>query len=141
MGQFLTSFYLSNGIGVLERAQLQRLFDEQHIILRHSSDDTADVLRVGRLAGAGYVVFGEANIGPPRIGYSTEGYQVSITVREVSVDTSQVIWSGSASFEERVTSSDQGVVSGTDWAIRAALCPVEDGSTWHPPPTGCKKKR
>ena len=45
------------GLRVVERARLQQVFDEQKIRLTHSSDDDAQLLKVGKLVGAGSIVF------------------------------------------------------------------------------------
>ncbi len=47
------------GKSVVERARLRTIFDEQKIILTHSSDDDATLLKVGELVGADVVVFVE----------------------------------------------------------------------------------
>lgn len=140
MTQVLTSYYLSHNVAVVERAQLQRLFDEQRIVLKHTSEDFPEVIKVGRLAGAGYIVFGEATVTPPRLTHMSQGYQVSTTVREVSAESSQVMWSGLSTFPEGTSTPDLAVASATHWAIQAAICPVESDSVWVPPPGGCKKK-
>lgn len=44
---------------IVERSRLQQLFDEQKIRLMYSSDDDAQILRVGKILGAGSIVFVE----------------------------------------------------------------------------------
>ncbi len=58
----IVNHLMASGHGVIERARLQDIFNEQKIILRHSTDDYADVVRVGRLLGANVVVFGESTV-------------------------------------------------------------------------------
>lgn len=48
-----------SGNSVVERARLQTIFEEQKIILTHSSDDDVNLLKVGKLVGADVVVFVE----------------------------------------------------------------------------------
>lgn len=139
MTQYLTSFYLQNRLRVVERAKLQRLFDEQQTILRPSADDLQDMVKVGRMAGAGYVVLGDATIATPRSAYRNSGYDVTVSVSEVSVETSQIMWTGLAIYPKPVPEPEQAVLNGTYWAIQAALCSAESGSTWEPPPIGCTK--
>ncbi|BFU96721.1 MAG: protein of unknown function [Nitrospira sp.] len=139
MTQYLTSFYLKNKLRVVEHSKAQRLFDEQQIILHHSTDDLQDMVKVGRIAEAGYVVLGDATIAAPRSAYINRSYDVRVSVREVSVETSQIIWTGLATFPEAVPEPEQAVLNGTYWAIQAALCSVEKEATWEQPPVGCKK--
>ncbi len=62
--QIVTSTIMSSlqsaGHGVIERARLQDIFNEQKIVLTHSSDDYSTVFRVGKLLGANIVIFGES---------------------------------------------------------------------------------
>jgi len=57
-----TTWLQKQGLTVLERARLQQLFAEQQIQLSHMPDDAAQVLRVGKLAGADTVIFVETSI-------------------------------------------------------------------------------
>lgn len=47
------------GDSVVERPRLQTIFDEQKIILTHSTEDNANLLKVGKLVGADVVAFVE----------------------------------------------------------------------------------
>lgn len=140
MTDYLTSFYLENMLRVIEHRKAQRLFDEQQIILHHNTDDLEDMVKLGRMAGAGYVVFGDATIAVPRSAYVNSGYDVTVLVREISVETSQIMWAGQAKYPVAVPEPEQAVVNGTYWAIQVALCSAEKGSTWEQPPVGCKKQ-
>ncbi len=137
---YITSVFLRVGYPVVERARLQQIFDEQRITLLHTPEDVPTILRVGQLLGARYVIFAEAEITPPRQGYSTEGYLVTVVVRNVQIETGEVKWSGTAYFPERINSPDSGVLNAARWAIERATCPVETESVWHDPPIGCKKR-
>ncbi len=59
----LSQTVLRAGGRVIERAQLVRVFEEQRIRLTHTADDEADLLRVGRLVGAEFLIFAEAQVG------------------------------------------------------------------------------
>ncbi|MDK2744257.1 MAG: hypothetical protein NDI90_15225 [Nitrospira sp. BO4] len=63
------------GGSVVERARLQTLFEEQKMILTHSSDDSATLLKVGKLVDADVVVFVETT-------ESAESHTPSISTME-----------------------------------------------------------
>lgn len=117
---------LQSGYRVVERARLQKVFDEQKTRLIHSSDSDADVLNVGRLAGATLAVFVEIQHEPS---YGHEFKAASAAIRGVSIETGQVRWSGTA----RVKASGMFILddardgSLAELALRRATCPVETG--------------
>lgn len=140
---YITGLLLQMGYTVVERARLQQIFDEQRIRLIHSPDDDANVLRVGRLAGAAQVIFAEVIDKPA--GYGSEGHYLSVTVRSVHVETGEVRWSGTATTTERIMSPpDSSANYGAHWAIMRAICRVEAGYRWEDPSSssagGCLKK-
>jgi hypothetical protein len=122
---YLAGALLHDGYTVVERASLQRIFDEQKIRLMYTSESEADVLHVGRLAGATQVIFVEVqrepSVGPTK--------SASVGIRSVSVETGQVRWSGTA----RVMVTDWYVIQDVQegalavMAMRRATCPVETG--------------
>jgi hypothetical protein len=54
---------------------------------------------------------------PPPISYQSRVHAVSASVREVSVESSRVMWSGLATFQEGVSAPDHAVVTATYWAV------------------------
>ena len=141
----LAGVLLRDGYKVVERARLQQIFDEQKIRLLSTSDSEADVLRVGRLAGATQVIFVEVQRDPS---YGHEIKSASVGIRSVSVETGQVRWSGTA----RVMTTNWYVIQdaqeGTlaEMAMRRATCPVETGRfEWSEPSQsdyagGCRQR-
>lgn len=107
-----TTWLQKRGLRVVERARLLQIFEEQHIRLTHTPDDEAPILRVGKILGAGLVVFID--------GSSTEGisssysvgrygggggsqsvYSGAVSVRGVDVETSEVLWTGTARYPQQ----------------------------------------
>ena len=103
------------GLRIVERAQLQKLFDEQRIRLTHTPDDEAQVLRVGKLLGANAVAFldtpvtggshakGSSFFWQGSGGSSLDSasvYSTSAWIRGVSIETGEVLWSGTARYPE-----------------------------------------
>lgn len=122
----LAGVLLHHGYTVVERARLQQVFNEQKIRLMHTSDSEADMLRVGRLAGATMVIFVEAQHEPS---FSQEIKSASVGIRSVNVETGQVRWSGTA----RVVAGSLFVMQDAqegklaELAMYRAMCPVETG--------------
>ena len=56
-----TTWLQKRGLRMVERARLLQIFDEQHIRLTHTPDDEVPILRVGKLIGAGMVVFADGS--------------------------------------------------------------------------------
>src|SRR5438552_1401304 len=69
---YIAGLLLQMGQPVVERARLEQIFHEQKLRLIHSSDADADVLHVGRLAGASQVIFAE--VSPQSAAYVREAY-------------------------------------------------------------------
>jgi hypothetical protein len=132
----ITSAALSNGHTVVERTRLQEVFKEQTIILTHTSDDDAQILRVGKLLGANTVIFAEHSISTRKV--------VSVSVRAVDVETGEIIFSGSAYFRVPIKHPDASLSYLTTWALRRASCRIESGYTWSEPNAhergGCRTK-
>ncbi len=123
--QYLTGELLAKGNIVVERARLEAIFKEQRLTLTHTP---ADVLRVGKLVGASHVIFAEV-ITKER----DPTAPVTVTVRNVKVESGEVVWSGMASVLERVASHDEAARVLTAWAVERATCPIERGYTWIEP--------
>ena len=147
-----------DGQKVVERARLQQILNEQEIRLSHTPDDEADILRVGKLAGATNIIFAEVTITPETfrtasidaqygIASARSGvrYQVSVAVRAVRVETSEVRWSGTAHYPQPGPNPDQGAVHLAQAAIARATCLVEAGYEWKEASamgqSGCIKKQ
>lgn len=116
-----------HGVKVIERVRVQQLFDEQSIRLIHGSEDDAQVLRVGRMLGAGLAVFIDTPITTGshfvsggfaygHIGSSqTKGstvHSTSVWVRGVDVETSEVLWSGTARYPETFDANLDDILAG-----------------------------
>lgn len=101
------------GVRIVERAQLQKVFDEQRIQLTHTPDDEAQVLRVGKLLGADTVAFLDTPVtgGSRTVGgslfYGGAGgssldsssvFSTSAWLRGVSIETGEVLWSATARY-------------------------------------------
>lgn len=71
------------GVVVLERSALPRVLDEQYLRMAYGSDYDADQLRLVGVAGADDVVIVENGTG-------------WVGVRSISVQTGEVLWSGTA---------------------------------------------
>src|SRR5437867_2581837 len=92
------SWLQRQGLRIVERSKLQKVLDEQTIRLTHTSDDEAQVLRVGKLLGAEVVVFIDS---PVTGGHQSSGgaygniaasgsatvYSTSIWVRGVDIES------------------------------------------------------
>ena len=123
------------GLRILERAQLRKIFDEQHIQLTHTPDDEAQVLRVGKLLGADVVVFLDT---PITSGSRTSGrsfaygnagsssldsasvYSTSAWIRGVSIETGEVLWSATARYPESFANLDNMLAVLTCHALATA---------------------
>ncbi|MCH8041452.1 MAG: hypothetical protein IH977_14080 [Nitrospinae bacterium] len=133
--QYLTSDMLFKGHTVVERARLDQLFEEQRIILSHTPEDAGNILRVGRLVGASHVIFIQVTFDK-----YDKGSPVSVSVRNVGVESGEIVWSGMAYSTERVASHDEAAQIMTGWAVLRAVCPVEAGYRWIEPSSGAEEK-
>jgi len=145
-----------NGVIVVERARLQQILDEQNIRLTHTRENDANILNVGKLLGADRVIFAEATITETVLeralinanGGSARpetGYNLSVAIRGVDVETGEIRWSGSGQYPAPVSNPNVGIVYLTKRAVQHALCPVEVGYVWMEPgeleKTGCINKK
>ena len=150
----ISSLLQRGGHIVVERARIMEIFNEQKMRLTNSADDDGNVLRVGRLLGADRVVFAEATVKPESYSTAYAGsyggrfdasansgtlYNLSVSVRAVSVETGEVRWQGSAYYPSPVNSLEQGLMLLASAAVGRAWCRFEDGDRWTEQ-DGCKKK-
>jgi len=133
-----TTWLQKRGLRVVERARLMQIFDEQHIRLTHSHDDEAPILRVGKILGAGVVIFidGSATSGVQSSysvnrygggGGSQSVYSGAVSIRGVDVETSEVLWSGNARLPRQTGGSPEDALTkltcqalATAWGFRPA---------------------
>jgi len=122
----LAGVLLQGGYTVVERARLQQIFNEQKIRLMYTPDSEADVLHVGRLAGATQVIFVVVQREPT---FGHEIKSASVGIRGVSVETGQVRWSGTAHVDTGgyyvMQDAREGALA--ELAMRRATCVVETG--------------
>lgn len=147
----VTDMIQQKGYTVVERARIMEILNEQKIQLTHSPDDSADVLRVGRLVGADRVVFAEATVrkeaySTAHVGADYGGarsgtvYHLSVSVRSVAVETGEIRWSGNSYYPGAVGNPEQGLVYLTQSAVNRALCPIEDRYEWQDGSSGCVRR-
>ena len=90
LGNYLTDtltneIYMASSAKVIERSQLQKLIDEQHLSLRSMFDD-ASLKRIGSLLGVDAVILGT---------YAEMGLDsIEVNVRSVEVETAEVVGGG-----------------------------------------------
>lgn len=123
------------GLRIVERAQLRKIFDEQRTQLTHSSDDEAHVLQAGKILGANVVVFLDTPItGGNRtsggsFAYGSVGassldsasvYSTSAWVRGVSIESGEVLWSATARYPESFANLDNVLAELTCHALATA---------------------
>ncbi|MCP9470286.1 MAG: CsgG/HfaB family protein [Nitrospira sp.] len=136
---------------VVERARLQMILKEQEIRLTHTPEDEADLLRIGKLAGADHMIFAEA-VTTSVISSGTfvnayggasrtdTAYHVSVSIRSVDVETGEIQWSGSAHYDAAISNPEGGIVYLTRSAVARATCPLEEGHQWSDS-SGCSKPK
>lgn len=127
---------------VVERTRLQEIFDEQKIRLTHTPEDDANILKVGKLTGADFVVFVEvtdrpevrsgASFGPYGGGSQSQTtvYHLSVAVRAVKVDTGEIRWSGRSALTDPISNPEANLSQLTQAAMSRARCPLERGYEW-----------
>jgi TolB-like protein len=91
-GTALASFMIadlgaSQNLRVIDRRHLVKILDEQRLSISGLADDTAR-LRVGKIIGAKYFIFGT---------YTIIGDEAALTARMVEVETGQILAADSAS--------------------------------------------
>ncbi|MFM8551339.1 MAG: CsgG/HfaB family protein, partial [Nitrospiraceae bacterium] len=111
---------LMKGYDVVERDKLGALLKEQETQLKYG-DDRSQV-SVGKLVGAQLVAFVETASTPGK-GYYADGFDVSVTVRVVGVETGEVFSVGQARWTQPVASATYGIDQLTTQAVLRAFCP------------------
>jgi len=102
----------------VERRKLKLLRQEQFTTL---GGKDADLLRVGQLAGANYIVVAEPPPNPS---------DWHVLVRIVAVETGAVVMSGSASIEGVPQNKNMALTLLTGLAWNRAVCREEFGDVW-----------
>lgn len=109
------------GLKMVERAKLLQIFEEQRIRLTHTPEDEAPVLRVGRLLGAGMIVFADGSSTSEIKGDYQSGtsggygdvhtvHSGAVTIRGVDVESGEVLWSGTARYARQYRGSPEDVL-------------------------------
>lgn len=119
----IVNHLMASGHGVIERARLQDIFNEQKITLRHSSDDYADVVRVGRLLGANIVVFGESTM--RSVALSSVPRDITISERLLAASAAGGDQGAIQMLQQRQQAADRMTVYQLGVAVRAV--DVESG--------------
>jgi hypothetical protein len=127
-----TIWLQKRGLRVIERAKLLQTFEEQRIRLTHSADDEGPILRMGKLLGAGMVVFTDASVtsgvesnssanASGGGGGSVTVNSESVAIRGVDVETSEVLWNGVARYPvKRADTPDESLAKLTCQALATA---------------------
>lgn len=133
-----TIWLQKRGLRVVERAKLLQIFEEQRIRLTHTADDEGPILQVGKLLGAGMVVFTDASVSSGIVSnYSVNAYgggggaatvtSASVSIRGVDVETSEVVWNGTARYPKQSGGSQEDALAkltcqslATAWGFRPA---------------------
>ena len=133
-----TIWLQKRGLRVVERARLLQLFEEQRIRLTHTADDEGPILRVGKLLGAGMVVFTDASVTQGvASNFSMGAYggggrsepvaTAGVSLRGVDVETGEVLWTGTARYKQPSSSSPEDGLTkltcqalATAWGFREA---------------------
>lgn len=114
------------GLNIVERARLQQVFMEQEIRLTHTPDDEPQVLRVGRLLGAKWIIFIDASVTKKMHyaawvwNYHGEVYDPRVAVRVVNLENGEVILSGSARFSRATPNLEDSLSDLTCQALATA---------------------
>ncbi len=133
------------GFRIVERSRLQQVFDEQKIGLTYSTDDDAQILKVGKILGAGSIVFVETETSSSQTSqafvYQYYGSSrsetvtnASVAVRGVDVETGEVMWTGTAHYPQAITNPQAGIIYLTQIAVMRGLCPT---GYWKDDAKGC----
>jgi hypothetical protein len=107
------------GFTVVERSRLEQIFSEQRLQLSHA-DEQANVLKVGKIAGAQAVAVGEVtqwSSTPPQSPHSARETYVTMTLRLVDVETGVVLFSGDGYYTDPATTAPEHAA----WLIVRAI--------------------
>ena len=128
------------GLRIVERSRLQQVFDEQKVRLTYSTDDDAQILKVGKILGAGSIVFVEtetsssqttqASVNQYGGDFSSERLtNASVSVRGVNVESGEVMWTGTAHYPRAINNPEAGIVYLARTAVLRGLCPAWKNDT------------
>jgi hypothetical protein len=101
----VTTLLLDLDVSMVERTELEEVFKEQVVQLRHADD--AEVLKVGKLVGAQAIVVGEVQQWE-----RTEGEQisrVSLALRMIDVETGVVLFNGEGHGTDAMADDPEGL--------------------------------
>jgi len=132
-GHYIEGILLANGHPVVERARLQQVFEEQKIQLVHTPEDQGTLLRIGRIVGATQMIFVEVKITGSSWMMDSDRDLLGVSVRDVDVESGEILWSGLAQFSAPVNNSDPRVEYLIALAMNRAECRVEAGYRWEDP--------
>ena len=133
------------GLRIVERSRLQQVFEEQKIILTYSTDDDAQILKVGKILGADSIVFVETETSSSQTSqafvyqyYGSSSSETvtnaSVAVRGVNVETGEVMWTGTAHYPQAINNPEAGIIYLTRVAVMRGLCPA---GAWKDDDKGC----
>lgn len=133
------------GLRIVERSRLQEVFNEQKIRLTHSSDDDAQILKVGKIIGAGSIVFVEVETSSSQTSrafvnqyggglHSEMVTNATVSVRGIDVESGEVTWTGTAHYPQAINNPEAGIVYLTQAAVARGLCPA---GAWKSDKEGC----
>jgi curli biogenesis system outer membrane secretion channel CsgG len=107
------------GFTVVERSRLEQIFSEQRLQLSHT-DEKANVLKVGQIAGAQAVAVGEVTQWSSNLPKSPHGHRetyVTIGLRLVDVESGIVLFSGDGYYTVPATTTPEHA----SWLILRAI--------------------
>ena len=111
----------------VERARLERVLAEQNLRLSLAAGSIAqlneEIRRAGKLVGATRIIFADAQRERGFLYGPHEVKAISVTVRGVSVETGQVLWSGTADLSASGVIGGEGSTSG--WEGQLAVLAME----------------
>ncbi len=133
------------GIRIVERSRLQQVFEEQKIRLTYSTDDDAQILKVGKILGSDSIVFVETETSSSQTSQafvnqygggsrSETVTNASVAVRGVNVETGEVMWTGNAHYPQAINNPEAGIIYLTQTAVMRGLCPA---GAWKNDDEGC----
>jgi hypothetical protein len=101
----VTTLLLDLDVNVVERTELDEVFKEQVVQLKHADD--ADVLKVGKLVGAQAIVVGEVQQWERADGDHVS--HVSLALRMIDVETGVVLFNGEGHGSDATADSPEGL--------------------------------
>ena len=101
----VTALLLDLEVNMVERAELDEVFKEQVVQLKHA--DNADVLKVGKLVGAQAIVVGEVQQWERTDGDRVS--RVSLAIRMIDVESGVVLFHGEGHNSEATADNPEGL--------------------------------